>query len=918
MPSVHLATALFDYAPEAEDELELHVDDVVCVTQVQDDGWCRGYIQGTPATHTGLFPANYIQDAAAAAADVRPRDETTPLRSHLPPYRPAPQAIARRAKALFAYTPQEPDELALHAGDVVVVTESLDDGWCRGYVAADPKHPGVFPSNYVDIQTDSWTTTTQASPVISTSGKHTNDGNGASKSPTQSEAGRRQADDDDDPHWRRQKQVPLAKTSKSSAMRPSNDALTGSASSLAPSEVSVDSCSSSSVVVVDGPAPATGYYDDGGNYMTDGGYYDPLGQWHDANDVAAGAASAAAGYYDDNGYYITSGGYYDPQGQWFADAIPPSSGGAPPLPAYPLIFTPPSIVDNRVSVPSEATPASPVVSPRTGNRSVLQLKQDLKRAKENAERALAARQEAETQMQAERDARRRAERAAADRLQRQLTNETKAKEVEAAIRAQIRQHETKPTTTRLEESVQPPRRAIQIQRWYRDRRQQQRRTAAATRIQHCGRVYLGHTKRRHRQAADGTKQLTRDQAATRIQQRGRRYVARRRLPGTATNIFKATKTETAAGMRLQRWWRRYMGRLWWHRGVAAIIRTRKKGAAVVQSNSRATIETPSPRRDMIASVGQIQKWWRRYVGRMWWHRGVEAIIRTRKKQDCATQNGRMMQQPNGFQTRTRLSRDETAAVRRVQKWWRSYVGRMWWHRGVAAIRKRKKEAAIANANTKKTSRQRAVAPTRTSHEAVRRIQKWWRRYVGRMWWRRGVAAIRTRKKQETACAVSGKKRGDPKKAPSLRPKVDDTMPPRLVPARSVAVLPIYTTDVAQISQLASLIANSVNVELDKRMRVHNLQLDRLATSVLQLQHAIEKHNETLERVFSEEDGRRRRIEPLPSVVESTPNNKPDPTRRSWAQPATTPPKQAAGSEKPDQDAGNPSTSTWGGAYTWAY
>lgn len=49
---------------------------------------------------------------------------------------------------MFAYVPQNEDELELKPGDVVKVVEKCDDGWFVG-VSERTGDFGTFPGNYV-------------------------------------------------------------------------------------------------------------------------------------------------------------------------------------------------------------------------------------------------------------------------------------------------------------------------------------------------------------------------------------------------------------------------------------------------------------------------------------------------------------------------------------------------------------------------------------------------------------------------------------------------------------------------------------------------------------------------------------------------------------------------------------------------
>ena len=54
-----------------------------------------------------------------------------------------------RYRALYAYSPQNDDEIELEEGDVIFVMEKCDDGW---YVGTSQRTGlfGTFPGNYVD------------------------------------------------------------------------------------------------------------------------------------------------------------------------------------------------------------------------------------------------------------------------------------------------------------------------------------------------------------------------------------------------------------------------------------------------------------------------------------------------------------------------------------------------------------------------------------------------------------------------------------------------------------------------------------------------------------------------------------------------------------------------------------------------
>ncbi|CAK4527722.1 unnamed protein product [Aphanomyces euteiches] len=662
MAGLAIAEALYKYTPEEEDELAIEPGDAVYVLEYLDDGWCRGYLQSNPS-EVGYFPANYVH------AKKQPT-----VNSHLPPHK-APNRVARRGKAVYDYVPQEMDELELQAGDVVVILDTLGDGWCHGYLANDPTHKGMFPSNYVDIQADHWTTVANHN------------------------------DSDDDPHWRRR----ISSTPPPISSRSRNHSRETSAGSAAAVETPLGSLTpsdSAEALVVNHVPPELRQT----NSMLAHKYTPPPqesieDQYDDTTQLRATKESTSVLLDDETQYVSSSQLYTDAEELINSRKHQTRDGGE-------------GKVDESASSVQDTMANSSGMNGKLSLRSVVQLKRELRRARENADRALAARLAAEAQMQAELDARRRAEREAANRLQNQRENEASTIEIERAIQQQIQlQIGTQlPKEALLDElevpltssyvHVEPRAHAVRIQRWYRhhhstrQRRRQVEQNAAATRIQKCRRKYV--TKSRLQTAVASRRverkpppSLSHDVAATRIQKRGRIYIARRqRRRLVALKQPKQTR-------------------------VPRIVTIAKYAKA------------PVPKKQ--AAAASIQRTWR------------------------ATRPMHSQQLPSKAKSTMQIPR-------------------------------RQQRAAAPPPRPPRASTPRGEVKERTSHP-------------------------------------------------------------------SVAILPVYATDVAQISQLAGLIANSVSIELTKRMQAHDAQLSQLTTSVLQLQHAIQTHNQTLERVYEREERR---------------------------------------------------------------
>ncbi|XP_062386356.1 caspase recruitment domain-containing protein 8-like [Sardina pilchardus] len=122
--------ALFDFAPQYEDELELKVGDVVEIIEDVEEGWWSGVLNGK----FGLFPSNCVKEMEESDdADADNGNTEAELKK-------------RQCKALFDFAPQYEDELELKVGDVIEIIEDVEEGWWSGVLNGKF---GLFPSNCV-------------------------------------------------------------------------------------------------------------------------------------------------------------------------------------------------------------------------------------------------------------------------------------------------------------------------------------------------------------------------------------------------------------------------------------------------------------------------------------------------------------------------------------------------------------------------------------------------------------------------------------------------------------------------------------------------------------------------------------------------------------------------------------------------
>uniref|UniRef100_A0A673GFP3 Osteoclast-stimulating factor 1 n=1 Tax=Sinocyclocheilus rhinocerous TaxID=307959 RepID=A0A673GFP3_9TELE len=170
----------FEYEAAHEDELTLRLGDVIRnVRRIEEEGWMEGDLNGK----RGLFPDNFVKevkkdepkskDEPKEAKEVKEVKDETPIQRRasgnvaslvqristygipaggigLQP-RSQPRASKkkpkkRQCKVLFEYVPQNEDELELKIGDIIDITQEVEEGWWSGSMNGKS---GLFPSNFV-------------------------------------------------------------------------------------------------------------------------------------------------------------------------------------------------------------------------------------------------------------------------------------------------------------------------------------------------------------------------------------------------------------------------------------------------------------------------------------------------------------------------------------------------------------------------------------------------------------------------------------------------------------------------------------------------------------------------------------------------------------------------------------------------
>ncbi|ORX59383.1 hypothetical protein DM01DRAFT_1184680 [Hesseltinella vesiculosa] len=123
MKYINICKALYDYTPQADDELEIREDDVLYILENDDPEWLKAQLKSTSVDEIGpigIVPANYV-------------DEAEPIGS---------------VKALYDYEAQQEEELNFAEDDILVLYENDDPDWFL--VKSRDGQIGLVPSNYVE------------------------------------------------------------------------------------------------------------------------------------------------------------------------------------------------------------------------------------------------------------------------------------------------------------------------------------------------------------------------------------------------------------------------------------------------------------------------------------------------------------------------------------------------------------------------------------------------------------------------------------------------------------------------------------------------------------------------------------------------------------------------------------------------
>ncbi|OXU22019.1 hypothetical protein TSAR_006757 [Trichomalopsis sarcophagae] len=127
-----LFISIAPFRGEQPGDLSFSQGEIIIGNAESSSDWLTGHI----GPREGIFPASYVWQL-----------DLNILKKSM-----QKKIVKRKAKVKANLTAQLDEELDLVEGEIVTVTEILDDGWCRGY--KDDGKEGIFPEGFITYQDD--------------------------------------------------------------------------------------------------------------------------------------------------------------------------------------------------------------------------------------------------------------------------------------------------------------------------------------------------------------------------------------------------------------------------------------------------------------------------------------------------------------------------------------------------------------------------------------------------------------------------------------------------------------------------------------------------------------------------------------------------------------------------------------------
>lgn len=146
------AIVKYDFLAEKPNELTLKKDERVVLIRKLEHNWYEGRIN----QREGIFPGDHVEIIKTPTKSILKTSnnlqQSSVSKMNIVPDSTLPM---QRCQVLYDYTPKNPDELEIHAGDIIKIIEMCDDGWYCGIMEKTNHNNanvfGTFPGNYVKI-----------------------------------------------------------------------------------------------------------------------------------------------------------------------------------------------------------------------------------------------------------------------------------------------------------------------------------------------------------------------------------------------------------------------------------------------------------------------------------------------------------------------------------------------------------------------------------------------------------------------------------------------------------------------------------------------------------------------------------------------------------------------------------------------
>ncbi|XP_030047510.1 SH3 domain-containing protein 19 isoform X2 [Microcaecilia unicolor] len=142
----------FEFIGDQKDELSFADCEMIVLKEYVNEEWARGELKG----RTGIFPLNFVEvveDLPGCSSPSTSAFTATGFEAALKNKRESSRPVSKHKtfsgewyEALYDFPAETEEDLPFRKGDLILITEHLDSGWCRGRL---DEREGILPLCFI-------------------------------------------------------------------------------------------------------------------------------------------------------------------------------------------------------------------------------------------------------------------------------------------------------------------------------------------------------------------------------------------------------------------------------------------------------------------------------------------------------------------------------------------------------------------------------------------------------------------------------------------------------------------------------------------------------------------------------------------------------------------------------------------------